>query len=72
MRSVTNASTSAASPVMARPIQTVSHGEIPCVTDRYAAVYAPMPTNAACPNEMSPVMPVSSTMPSTTSEYSPM
>ena len=72
MRSVMKASTSAASPVTARPIQTVSQGETPCVTDRYAAVYAPMPTNAAWPNEISPVMPVSSTMPRTTSEYRPM
>ena len=72
MRSVTTASTSALTPVIASPIGSVIHGETPAFTVSQAVVYAPIPTKAACPNEVSPAMPVSSTSPRQVRLYNPM
>ena len=72
MRNVTNATLSAANAVTRSPTHTVSHGEMPCTVVKYADVYAPSPTNAACPNDVSPATPVSNIRPMVTSEYSAM
>ena len=41
-------------------------GDSPKCVERMAVVYAPMPTNAAWPNDVCPATPVSSTRPSAT------
>ena len=55
----------ALSAVRPKPMNKVSHGDMSRFTVRYAVVYAPMPTKAACPKEVRPPTPVSSTRPST-------
>ena len=44
----------------------VNQGDVPYRVVRYAVVYAPMPTNAAWPNDVCPATPVSRTRPSAT------
>jgi hypothetical protein len=72
MRSVMSASSSALAPVIPKPISSVNHGEMPVLTVSQAVVYAPIPTNAAWPKEVSPPIPVSSTRPRQVRLYRPM
>ncbi len=66
--------------LISRPASSVSHGDAPSQANdggsayvvSTAVVYAPSPTNAAWPNDVSPPTPVSNTRPSATSAYSPM
>ncbi len=72
MRSVITPTTSAAATASSSPTGSVSQGETPIFVTRKAAVYAPMPTKAACPKLVSPLTPVSRTRPSETIAYRPM
>ncbi|MDT4872563.1 hypothetical protein D3C81_1321970 [compost metagenome] len=72
MRIVISPITYAEATVITRPTSSPNHGDNPNCVVRYAVLYAPSPTNAACPNDVMPPTPVSSTSPIATMPYSPM